>query len=194
MRTGVRIRTAGEKSKAVPTTTTKNVRGEHEQGLIAHQGFDEPADFTRYIRLGDEPGGNERCSNKEHHHGRRLRGREEDAIQHHDRKSLLALRGVAPESEAESVRFHGRRVTKVGPEVKQLPPEGWGPLNKGCERRTRALPDVSVWRRTPRPVRCRSRGRGRRATDRGSFRPAGRCRNARTPPLARARDGAGCAR
>ena len=33
-------------------------------------------------------------------------------------KSLLALRDVGPESEAESVRFHGRRVTKVGPEVK----------------------------------------------------------------------------
>ena len=33
-------------------------------------------------------------------------------------KSLLALRGVGPESEAESVRFHGRRVTKVGPRVK----------------------------------------------------------------------------
>jgi hypothetical protein len=32
-----------------------------------------------------------------------------------DRKSLLALRGVGPESEAESVRLHGRRVTKVGP-------------------------------------------------------------------------------
>jgi hypothetical protein len=62
----------------------------------------------------------------------------------------LALRGVGPESEAESVRFHGRRVTKVGPEVKhglfrvagrarnpkKLPSEGWGPLNKGCERRT----------------------------------------------------------
>jgi hypothetical protein len=45
----------------------------------------------------------------------------------------------------------------VGPEVKhglfpvarrarnpkKLPPEGWGPLNKGCERRTWALPDVS---------------------------------------------------
>ena len=57
----------------------------------------------------------------------------------------MALRGVGPESEAESVRFHGRRVTKVGPEVKhglfrvagrarnpkKLPPEGWGPLNKG---------------------------------------------------------------
>ena len=25
----------------------------------------------------------------------------------------MALRGVGPESEAESVRFHGRRVTKV---------------------------------------------------------------------------------
>jgi hypothetical protein len=35
-----------------------------------------------------------------------------------DRKSLLALRGVGPESEAESVRFHGRRVTKVGSGVK----------------------------------------------------------------------------
>jgi hypothetical protein len=32
-----------------------------------------------------------------------------------DRKSPLALRGVGPESEAESVRFHRRRVTKVGP-------------------------------------------------------------------------------
>jgi hypothetical protein len=75
-----------------------------------------------------------------------------------DRKLLLALRGVGPESEAESVRFHGRRVTKVGPEVKdglfrvagrarnpkKLPLEGWGPLNKGCERRTRTLPDVSA--------------------------------------------------
>ena len=59
-----------------------------------------------------------------------------------DRKSLLALRGVGPESEAESVRFHGRRVTKVGPEVKHGSEHG-GPLNKGCERRTRALPDVS---------------------------------------------------
>jgi hypothetical protein len=35
-----------------------------------------------------------------------------------DRKSLLAFRGVGPESAAESVRFHWRRVTKVGPEVK----------------------------------------------------------------------------
>jgi hypothetical protein len=35
-----------------------------------------------------------------------------------DRKSLLALLGVGPESEAKSVRFYGRTVTKVGPEVK----------------------------------------------------------------------------
>ena len=35
-----------------------------------------------------------------------------------DRKLLLALRAVGPESEAESVRFHGREVTKVGREVK----------------------------------------------------------------------------
>jgi hypothetical protein len=35
-----------------------------------------------------------------------------------DRKSLLALQGVGRESEAESVRFYGRTVTKVGPEVK----------------------------------------------------------------------------
>src|SRR6476619_7660082 len=41
-------------------------------------------------------------------------------------KSLLALRGVGPESEAESVRFHGRRVTKVGPEVKHRAPQGAG--------------------------------------------------------------------
>ena len=33
-------------------------------------------------------------------------------------KSLLALRDVGRESEAESVRFYGRRVTKAGPEVK----------------------------------------------------------------------------
>lgn len=30
-----------------------------------------------------------------------------------DRKSLLALRSVGPESEAESVRFHGRRVIRL---------------------------------------------------------------------------------
>jgi hypothetical protein len=57
----------------------------------------------------------------------------------------LALRGVGPESEAESVRFHGRRVTKWARKSNtgSLPPEGWGPLNEGRERRTRALPDVS---------------------------------------------------
>jgi hypothetical protein len=32
-----------------------------------------------------------------------------------DRKSLLALRGVARESQTKSLGFHGRRVTKVGP-------------------------------------------------------------------------------
>jgi hypothetical protein len=123
-----------------------------------------------------------------------------------DRKSLLALRGVGPESEAESVRFHGRRVTKVGPEVKhglfrgggrarnpkKLPPEGWVPLNKGCER----------WDATGTFRVAKKRherfdvvvGKGGRATNRGSFSPAGRCRNARAAPLARARDGAGCAR
>jgi hypothetical protein len=37
------------------------------------------------------------------------------ALELSDRKSLLALRGVGRESEAESVRFHGRRVTKSGP-------------------------------------------------------------------------------
>ena len=40
------------------------------------------------------------------------------SVRRTNRKSLLALRGVGPESEAESVRFHGRRVTKVGPVVK----------------------------------------------------------------------------
>ena len=30
----------------------------------------------------------------------------------------MALRGVSPECEAENVRFHWRRVTKVGTEVK----------------------------------------------------------------------------
>ena len=35
-----------------------------------------------------------------------------------DRKSFLAFRGIGPESAAESVRFHGRRVTKVDPGVK----------------------------------------------------------------------------
>ena len=38
-------------------------------------------------------------------------------------KSLLALGSVGPKSEAESVRFHGRRVTKGGPQVKAA--AGW---------------------------------------------------------------------
>ena len=37
----------------------------------------------------------------------------------------MALRSVGPESEAESVRFHGRRVTRVGPEVKHGPAGDW---------------------------------------------------------------------
>ena len=40
-----------------------------------------------------------------------------------DRKSLLAVRGVGRESEAESVRFNGRRLAAGGWRVKQLPPE-----------------------------------------------------------------------
>jgi hypothetical protein len=61
-----------------------------------------------------------------------------------DRKSLLAVRGVGRESEAESVRFPWAQSDKSGPEVKhgffwvpgrvrnakKLPPEGFGPLNK----------------------------------------------------------------
>jgi hypothetical protein len=57
-----------------------------------------------------------------------------------DRKSLLALWGW-PESEAESARFHARRVTKVGPEV-NTGAEGWEPLNKVGEAHW-ARPDVS---------------------------------------------------
>ena len=45
---------------------------------------------------------------------------------HTDRKSLFALLDVGPESEAESVRFHGRKVTKVGPEVKRAAAGGLG--------------------------------------------------------------------
>ena len=67
-----------------------------------------------------------------------------------DRKSLLALRGVGPESEAESVRFHGRRVTKVGPEVKHgLPPEGWGPAEQGVREAHLGAAGRFRWRRTP---------------------------------------------
>ena len=86
------------------------------------------------------------------------------------RAPLLAHRGVGPESEADSVHFNERRVTKVGPEVKYAAAGGLGPLNK--ERRTRALPS-------------------RRTTGSESFRPAGRCRNARTPLLP---EPTGCAR
>jgi hypothetical protein len=104
----------------------------------------------------------------------------------------LALRGVGPECKAESVRFHGRRVTKVGPEVKHGLREDWGPLNKGCERRTWALPDVSGGgERRDRfgvavgVVEPRIGGRFARRVGAGM---------ARAAPLARARDGAGCAR
>ena len=52
------------------------------------------------------------------------------------------LRGVGPESESERVRSHGRRVPKVGPEVKSC---RWRAeaAEQGSERRTWALPDVS---------------------------------------------------
>jgi hypothetical protein len=58
-----------------------------------------------------------------------------------NRESLSALRGVGPASEAESVRFHGRRVTKSGPGSQTR--AGGGDRRTRCERRTRALPDVS---------------------------------------------------
>ncbi len=58
-----------------------------------------------------------------------------------DRKRFWPLRGIDRQSEAESVRFYGRKVTKVGPEVKHglfrvagrasYPPEGWGCLTRG---------------------------------------------------------------
>ena len=48
-----------------------------------------------------------------------------------DRRSLLARRGVGPESEAESVRFHGRRVTKGGPRSQARAQKAGGPLNEG---------------------------------------------------------------
>jgi hypothetical protein len=64
-----------------------------------------------------------------------------------DRKSLLALRAVGPESEAESVRFHGRRLTKVGPEVKQglfrgpgRAAEQWARGSLGCCPRWFGMP------------------------------------------------------
>ena len=43
-----------------------------------------------------------------------LRRIERQALRVTDRKSLLALRDIGPESEAGSVRFHERRVTSVG--------------------------------------------------------------------------------
>jgi hypothetical protein len=54
-----------------------------------------------------------------------------------DRKSLLALQDVGPESEAESVGFQERRVARAGPDVKaaarkRLRLRIEGPLNKGC--------------------------------------------------------------
>ena len=74
-----------------------------------------------------------------------------------DRKSLLGLRGVGRESEAESVRFRGRRSDKSGPGSQtrafsgcgaRLRPEkaaagALGADENGCERRTRALPGIS---------------------------------------------------
>jgi hypothetical protein len=44
----------------------------------------------------------------------------------------LALRAIGPECEAESVRFHGRRVTKVARKSNTAAAGGLG-LNKGCE-------------------------------------------------------------
>ena len=49
----------------------------------------------------------------------------------------MALRGVGPECEAESLRFHGRRVTRVGPEVKH-----WLFGVPGCVRNRKKLPSV----------------------------------------------------
>jgi hypothetical protein len=66
----------------------------------------------------------------------------------------LALRGVGPESEAESVRFHGRRVTKVGPEVKHGA-RGLGAAEQGVREAHSGAAGRFRWRRTPRPVRCR---------------------------------------
>ena len=63
-----------------------------------------------------------------------------------DRKSLLALRGVGPESEAESVRFHGPRVTKVAQESNTgfLGLRG-GPVNSQSSIRNKC----SHWRKSP---------------------------------------------
>jgi hypothetical protein len=63
-----------------------------------------------------------------------------------DRKSLLAVRGVGRESEAESVRFHGRRVIKVGPEVKH---GGLGAAEQGVREAHSGAAGRFRWRRTP---------------------------------------------
>jgi hypothetical protein len=63
-----------------------------------------------------------------------------------DRKSLLALRGVGRESQAESVRFHGRRVTKGGPQVKAA--AGWLGAAEQMQGGSAAAGRFR-WRRTP---------------------------------------------
>ena len=75
----------------------------------------------------------------------------------------MVLRGVGRESEAESVRFYGRRVTKVGPEVKhglfrvagrarnskKLPPGGLGAAEQGVREAHSGAAGRFRWRRTP---------------------------------------------
>ena len=85
---------------------------------------------------------------------------------------LWPCRGVGPDCEAESVRSMAQR-DKSGPGSQTAAAGGLGPLNKGCERRTRALPDVSAGGERHDRFGVRSRGRGRQATDRGSFRSGG---------------------
>jgi hypothetical protein len=63
----------------------------------------------------------------------------------------LALRALAPSLKPKACVSRGAESQKWAPEIntfrarnpKKLPPEGWGSLNKGCERRARALPGVS---------------------------------------------------
>ena len=50
----------------------------------------------------------------------------------------MALRDVGPESKAESVRFHARRVTKEGREVKHSSHRRAGSVNKGTRARSGA--------------------------------------------------------
>jgi hypothetical protein len=94
-----------------------------------------------------------------------------------DRKSPLALRGVGRESEAESMRFHGRRVTSVRPEVKlglfrvagrahnpkKLPPE-LGAAQQGMRKAHSGAAGRFRWRRTPFPVRTPGTAAGRPPT------------------------------